>query len=162
MRVNLTLLAALALSLVSWQCWDDVTALSGPDFPELLVQGSAESYTYCAFDTSGTEVVRGVMLIVIDDSSRITGLWDLHRTDTGATMIGPQVGRGSLVGVREGKSVWMNLNPQYADNNVMLFGAITRAGIYGTWEYIGFPGVMNRGAFRALRLAERREPPSKL
>jgi len=161
MRRTPVVLAALALSLLSARCWDDVTGLSGPDFPESTLQGSAKSYTYCAFDTFGTALVRGVMFLAIDDSDRVTGLWDLRRIGTGPTMIGPQVGTGRLEGFREGATIWMNLNPQYADNNVMLFGTIRGSGIYGTWEYIGFPGVLSRGRFRALRLSERPEPPSE-
>ena len=114
----------------------------------------------CSY-SSGTEVVRGVIFVGIDDSGRVSGFWDLRQVDPGATMIGPQIGRGTLEGFSEDTSVWMNLNPEYADNNVFLYGTMSRAGIYGRWQYVGFPGVLSSGEFRALKHPDRRELPSE-
>jgi hypothetical protein len=145
------MVAGLALSLGAWHCGEDPTGLSTQDVVALLKRGPAQSYAYSAFDASGAEVVRGVMLIVISDSSRVNGLWDLEETGGGAGMIGPQVGSGELEGTLEGTKIGVNLNPQYADNNVVLLGTLSATGFEGTWQYVGFPGVLNTGTFRAAK-----------
>jgi hypothetical protein len=61
------------------------------------------------------------------------------------------VGSGNLVGHFEGDKIGLNLNPDYIDNNVLLAGTIYYWGISGAWNYIGFPGVLNQGTFRAVR-----------
>jgi len=43
----------------------------------------------------------------------------------------------------------INLNPEWADNNVFLEGTIDGNKITGNWVYSGFGGVMNHGTYSA-------------
>ena len=96
------------------------------------------------------EVVRGTLVIQLDASNHVSGFWVLEQTDPEARMIGPQVGEGTLVGGMDGPEIWMNLNPEMADNNVFLRGVLSGGDINGQWEFVGFPGVLNRGTFQAV------------
>ena len=85
------------------------------------------------------------------DSGDVSGSWNLDAVGTPSPMIGPQVGQGRLEGRVDGASFSANLNPQMVDNNVFLFGVMEAGVITGTWEFSGFPGVLNRGSFSAVR-----------
>ena len=109
-------------------------------------------YSYSGYDSQGTLIIRGALTIMREDTLRVTGTWKFEaaiRDSLG--MFGPQVGSGNLVGSIHGDNIGLNLNPNYVDNNVLLAGTISYWGISGTWEYVGFPGVLNRGTFRAVR-----------
>ena len=113
---------------------------------------NSREYSYSGYDAQGTLVIRGALTIVIEDTIRVTGTWKFEavvRDSLGR--FGPQVGTGTLVGSIHGDTINLNLNPNYADNNVFLAGTIWPWGISGRWEYAGFPGVLNQGTFLALR-----------
>ena len=150
MRKALTLLTLLALILTFWRCDENPAAVPDPVSGRVLMRVSGQVYRYSAFDSFGNEVVRGVLVVVIDDAHRVSGRWDLRQTDPEAIMIGPQVGSGTLEGMINGKKIWLNLNPENADNNVILSGTYCGRGVWGIWEFVGFPGVLNSGTFRAL------------
>jgi len=150
MRNALTVLAVLALSLPFPRCGENPAGAPDPTSLDPLFRVSGQAYRYSAFDSFGNEVVRGVLVIAIDDSHRVSGRWDLKQTDPEASMIGPQVGSGTLEGMINGKKIWLNLNPENADNNVILSAMYYCAGIWGVWEFVGFPGVLNSGTFRAV------------
>jgi hypothetical protein len=57
-----------------------------------------------------------------------------------------------LVGTANGNDLVLNLNPHYIDNNLFLLGTLTLDTFAGTWEQIGFPGVMAQGTFIAVRI----------
>jgi len=157
MRRALALLAVLALTLPLWHCGENPAAVSDPTSVDALMRVSEQAYRYSAFDSLGKEVVRGMLFIAIDDLHRVSGRWRLCQTDPEARMIGPQVGSGTLEGMIRGKQIWVNLNPGNADNNVMLSGTYYGAVIEGMWQFVGFPGVLNSGTFRAASLKDR--PP---
>lgn len=123
----------------SW-CDDPIT---GPDTPE-------GSYTYTAYDSTGTKIVTGWMKIEFDDSVNVSGEWKFDKIGNPEN-IGPQVGSGKLVGMYDEPQISINLNPNWADNNVFLHGEYGEDKIEGEWMYTGFPGVINRGEFKAVK-----------
>ena len=141
---------AATLGLLAWHCADDPAGVSAEDLVALLKDGRTQGYAYSALDTSGTELVRGVLFVTMEDSTRLSGFWDLTATGNGQGSIGPQIGSGTLEGFREGAEIQINLNPDYADNNVFLLGTMSPTGFDGIWQYVGFPGVLASGRFRAV------------
>ena len=69
---------------------------------------------------------------------------------------GPQVGMGTFVGEIHGNVVGLNLNPGWADNNVVLNGEMENGTYAGRWEWITFAGVTYTGNFTAVK---RPSPP---
>jgi hypothetical protein len=142
------------LSMGVWGCLTDDANFVGPDGLAGGAQssGAGKEYIYSGYDADGIQIIKGVLNLVIDDSNRVTGTWTLQLTITDSLgRYGPQVGSGNLVGGIQGDKIGLGLNPDYVDNNVYLAGAIAYWGIYGAWEYVGFPGVLNNGTFRAVR-----------
>jgi len=141
---------AATLGLLAWHCADDPAGVSAENLVALLKEGRTEGYAYRALDSSGTELVRGVLFVTMEDSTRLSGFWNLEATGNGQGRIGPQVGSGTLEGFLEGAEIQINLNPDYADNNVFLLGTMSASGFDGTWQFVGFPGVLASGTFRAV------------
>jgi hypothetical protein len=109
------------------------------------------TYLYTAFDTAGRVIVRGDLVLHLSDSATVTGTWDFEAVGTPSAMNGPHIGTGTLVGSIDDSIFTANLNPGMADNNVFLHGTLETGWIAGTWEFAGFPGVLNRGPFIAVR-----------
>ena len=146
--------AVTIVALGIWGCLMDGGNFVGPDDLNRGNQDRSDSgeYSYSGYDSQGALIIRGALTIVIEDTIRVTGTWKFEavvRDSLGR--FGPQVGSGNLVGSIHGDNIGLNLNPNYVDNNVFLAGMIWPWGISGTWEYAGFPGVLNRGTFLALR-----------
>jgi hypothetical protein len=59
------------------------------------------------------------------------------------------VGKGTLEGTALGDTLFLNLNPGFADNNVLLSGVLHGGSFSGTWTWVGFPGILNQGTFRS-------------
>ena len=125
--------------LCSW-CDDSI---NGPDTPE-------GRYTYSAFDSTGIKIVTGWMKIVFDDSVNVSGNWKFEKIGNPEN-IGPQVGSGTILGWYNEPQISINLNPNWADNNVFLNGEYCEDKIEGEWMYTGFPGVINKGQFKAVK-----------
>jgi hypothetical protein len=119
--------------------------------PKSLGQSKAPpsgEYTYSGFSTDGTKIVEGRLSITSIDNQKFKGDWDLKQVGK-SERIGPQVGNGTLIGSLILGKININLNPNTADSNVMLTGAIEAGSLHGTWSYIGYQGVINRGTFEA-------------
>lgn len=116
------------------------TVITGP--------ASDGTYRYTSYDTTGTVLVRGWFTMDISDSNTISGEWHFTAVDTPKN-IGPQTGDGKLVGSIKGTSVWIELNPQYRDNNLGLIGTLQGNRFSGTWQWISFAGISNQGPFVA-------------
>jgi hypothetical protein len=114
---------------------------------------TVQIYSYLGYDADGTLVVWGTLRIAVDDSNIVSGTWDLS-TAPGVPPngLGPQVGKGNLAGLLDGNRVSIGLNPNFVDNNVFLSGTLSSTRITGTWEFVGFAGVLRRGTFVASRL----------
>jgi hypothetical protein len=107
----------------------------------------------------GEDLVKGAMLVPwpMKEGQTVRGTWEARyvgpRTATQPSgdpnQIGPQVGQGSLTAEREDDELRINLNPQMADNNVLLIAAIEDGSLRGRWEYSTFAGVRGGGTFDA-------------
>jgi hypothetical protein len=45
--------------------------------------------------------------------------------------------------------MWINLNPNFADNNCYLYGNRHMSMYSGEWKWITFAGITNKGPFTA-------------
>lgn len=145
--------ALLALSLAG--CGDDASGVTGADilYSRGVARGVAGTYAYAGYDEKGVEIVTGTLTIVLGDSARIAGTWELKATDSLPPYgFGPQVGSGRLAGTLQGDKLGINLNPDNVDNNVVLFATCCRLRLTGKWEHVGFPGVLRWGTLRAVRI----------
>ena len=112
--------------------------------------GPKGSFSYTAFDSTGTAVVSGWFTMVKLDSISFSGEWHFKQIAE-SHELGPQVGIGSLVGGNQGTVVWINLNPQMADNNVFLQGKLMDDVYKGEWMWSTFIGPTTGGRFTAVR-----------
>ncbi|MCH7612087.1 MAG: hypothetical protein IIB95_12420 [Candidatus Marinimicrobia bacterium] len=109
------------------------------------------AYQYKSYDTTGVAIVKGWLTLNYEDSLHITGEWHLEKIGNPQN-IGPQVGSGNLIGGIDQGRVWVELNPQYADNNLQLIGIIEDGYYEGEWIWLSIVGITNRGSFEAVRI----------
>ena len=110
------------------------------------------AYAYKGFDGKGAKVVEGVLNLQLNDTNTVSGDWDFHTVDSRVSdKIRKTTGSGKLVGTVKGKNISLDLNPGWADNNVILNGDITTTNISGTWGHYGFAGLMVGGKFEAVK-----------
>jgi len=128
----------ITLSFSFYFC-DKDNSINGLELP-------AGTYTYTGFDSMGVKIVTGWIKIVFDDSTHISGEWELDKIGDPQN-IGSQVGSGNLVGILENNQLFVNLNPDYVDNNVFLTCPYDDQKLTGKWNYSGFPGIINYGTF---------------
>jgi hypothetical protein len=108
------------------------------------------AFEYTSYDSSGTALVTGWYTMNFTDSATISGKW--HFRPIGSpTNIGPQTGDGNLVGGVENGRVWIELNPQFIDNNLHLSGTLQGDRYYGQWMWLSYSGISNAGKFEAVR-----------
>lgn len=133
------LIPAIILSLLYF-C-DKDNCLNGIKVPE-------GAYAYTGYDSTGVKIVQGWIKINLDDTTNISGEWELDKIGNPENM-GPQIGSGNIVGNLTNNQLFLNLNPQYADNNVFLICPYDNQKLAGQWNYSGFPGIINYGTFFA-------------
>jgi hypothetical protein len=118
------------------------------DQPTNSISKGALQYT--SYDSSGTPLVNGWFTMNFSDSVTISGEWHFKPIGNPKN-IGPQTGDGNLVGgVRNGQ-VWVELNPQFMDNNLRLSGTLQGNRYSGQWTWISFIGITNAGSFEAVK-----------
>ena len=131
------------------------TGLVGTDGVEYR---EVRPYTYTGYDSGGAVLITGRLNLVFSDTPEVSGTWDLAAAPGVPTQgLGPQVGKGLLTGRLEGSAIGLNLNPNFVDNNVVLTGTLSSQKIEGRWDYVGFPGIIRRGAFVAQLTASVRQ-----
>jgi hypothetical protein len=142
------LLFGLFLVGVGTACSGD---LAGPD-------ALSGVYVYQATDSAGTLLLTGTLQLVFHDDSSVTGSWGIDwapDADTD-TEVGPQVGEGTLQGQLGAEDLVLDLNPGFADNNVLLAGALVRDSpapqLAGDWSHSALLGAVAAGHFTATRL----------
>ncbi len=119
-----------------------------PSSLERVLETAGLRFEYTGFDRRGATIVRGHLELFRSGSGEIVGRWALRSVgDPGR--IGPQVGTGVLTGELNDGLLGINLNPRFVDNNVELMGRLNRTTYSGRWQWIGFPGILNSGTFRA-------------
>jgi hypothetical protein len=107
-------------------------------------------YDYTSYDKNGVAIVGGWFTMTWEDTVRVSGEWHFKAIGTPEN-IGPQTGDGKLAGGKDGGRVWIELNPQFRDNNLELVGKIDGNRYSGAWQWISFIGVTNQGTFEAIR-----------
>ncbi len=122
----------------------------GPAAPAAL---RGDRLAYAAFSASGEPVLKGSIQLEFPDDTTVSGSWSIAWVAGADTTqpVGPQVGTGHLVGSRHRDTLWLELNPNFADNNVGLRAVATHRGWRGEWFWSGFPGQMSQGLFTAAR-----------
>ena len=120
----------LLLLFFAMSCKDAGTSYSG------IYLGT---FAYKSLDSLGAVVAQG-SIALYNDNSRISGYW---RFDDGRY--------GELVGTANNGNIALNLNPHFVDNNLILQGTLSGDIYAGNWKQIGFPGIMARGTFSAVR-----------
>jgi hypothetical protein len=110
------------------------------------------TYHYKGFDTNGALVVEGVLSLSINNTNRVEGEWKLHEVKPEKIKnLGNQIGSGKLAGQINESKINLDLNPGWADNNVLLNGEVTTTNIFGTWGFYGFAGEIVGGKFEAVK-----------
>jgi len=141
MKAIILIIVITAVSFFS-SCGDDSSTNS-----------SMTTYKYTGFDSTGVKIIEGYLWIDSIDSVEVKGRWRFNLVSNCENM-GPQIGKGNFEGTTD---MWghmlFNLNPGMIDNNVLLEGSMQLSyRIDGRWSYIGFPGVINWGSFKAEQL----------
>jgi hypothetical protein len=144
------------LIILSLCCY--VLACSASNSTEQTKPFPTGDYQYTGYDSDGGKMVEGQLSITSVESRRIRseesiqlkGNWTLNKTGS-QEKIGPQVGSGEFVGSIIKGELYLNLNTNMADNNVMLKGTIEGKRFHGTWSFNGYAGPINKGTFEAVR-----------
>ncbi len=105
-------------------------------------------FNYSAYDSTSVKVVRGWMKLKVDSKEEVTGEWIFEKIVKDA-VTGPQNGAGKLTGQISDSVLFVNLNPDMVDNNVFLTAKWDEKKMTGMWQFVGFPGVINKGTFVA-------------
>ncbi len=111
----------------------------------------AGSFQYKAYDTTGTPLITGWFTLIIHDSSHISGEWHFRNINGPHNISGPQVGDGQLSGHFQDSILSIDLNPNFVDNIVFLYGRFTSNEYVGTWNWMSEIGWTGRGSFEAHR-----------
>ena len=115
---------------------------------DVTVDIPSGSYHYRSYNSSGEKIVEGWFTMEEDSVSNITGEWHFDKIGNPKD-IGPQVGDGVLLGGYNDDTLWVELNPQYKDNNLQLIGTLKDGCYEGRWIWITFRGVTAEGTFKA-------------
>jgi hypothetical protein len=137
-----TLVIILSFTIIILVCCD---LLSNND-EDCIPSGA---YSYIAYDSLETIIVTGWFTMEFQDSTTIEGEWHFKKIGNPEN-IGPQVGDGELFGQKDDSIIYIDLNPQYRDNNVLLVGEISVDEYTGEWIWSTIIGVTNKGSFRAV------------
>jgi hypothetical protein len=118
--------------------------------PRFLLPTPQGAYAYSSLDSNGDAIVRGWFTLVFSETGRVSGEWHFLSI-TNRTDIGPQTGDGQLTGSVVDTILYLNLNPNWVDNNVYLSGRLDAALYHGRWDWSTFVGITNHGTFEAVR-----------
>jgi len=113
-------------------------------------------YQYTSYDGKGDKVVEGRISITSSEVRRIgsaeqtqlKGDWELKKVGP-QEHIGMQEGKGDLIGSLDKGELYLNLNPNISDANVILQGKIEGQRFHGTWSFNGYAGAVSKGTFEA-------------
>jgi len=106
---------------------------------------------YEATTTVGLPLLEGELRLRYPTDSTVAGTWSIRRLPGAdpSLEVGPQVGTGTLIGIRDGHTLNLDLNPNWADNNVMLTGEAAAGALRGRWTWSAFTGPRASGRFTA-------------
>lgn len=111
--------------------------------------GEEQTWEYTAYSAAGAPVVSGTFRVRAEGRD-FMGTWSTALLQPSAS-VGPQVGTGELRGTWdvEGQSIFFDLNPGWADNNVFLVGKPIGDALSGTWSHSTLLGNVAEGTFLA-------------
>jgi hypothetical protein len=149
-------ITSLYLLILTLSCY--VLACSPPNNIEEAKPFPTGDYRYTGYNKSGGKMVEGQLSITSVESRRIQseesiqikGNWQLNKVGN-QEKIGGQVGSGELIGSIIKGELYLNLNPNISDSNVILKGTIEGKRFHGTWSFNGYAGPLNQGTFEAIR-----------
>ena len=135
-----------------------VLACSAPKGVEQTKPAPLGDYQYTGYDRNGGKMVEGRLSITSSEQQRIgsevttqlRGNWQLNKVGD-QEKIGGQVGTGELTGSIIKGEIYLNLNPNISDANVILRGKLEGGRFHGTWSFNGYAGPLNQGTFEAFR-----------
>src|SRR5215510_3301690 len=117
-------------------------------------------YDYTSFDEKGDKVVQGRISITSSEprrigsevSTQLKGDWELKKVGK-QERIGMQEGKGELIGSidKDTGEIYLDLNPNISDANVVLRGKIEGKRFHGTWSFNGYAGPVTKGTFEAVK-----------
>jgi hypothetical protein len=151
LRIGLVHLLMLVLGCSIVACSIAKTSDQSKPFP-------LGDYDYTSYDEKGDKVVQGRISITSSELRRIgseqttqlKGNWELKKVGN-QEHIGMQEGKGELIGSLDKGEIYLNLNPNISDANVVLRGKIEGKRFHGTWSFIGYAGPTIKGTFEALK-----------
>ncbi|MBU8932673.1 MAG: carboxypeptidase-like regulatory domain-containing protein [candidate division Zixibacteria bacterium] len=108
------------------------------------------AYQYFGYDSSGFLEVSGWLAWNYVNSTYLTGIWRISNAG-GMDTTFHMVDSGRLAGIHEDGHIFIDLNPGFADANTLLSGTVSEQSISGTWQTVGFIGVLDSGSFIAVR-----------
>ena len=143
-------LAVLALALLAGCLASCSDVLSNSEKDDV-----SGTFQYTGYNQQGVVVVRGTITLSDNKSGLVNGRWNLQAVGS-PDRLGPQVGQGDVRGEISLRSngvstLTLNLNPEWADNNVLLFGQGQSSKIEGEWHWSTLLGAVERGRFIATR-----------
>ena len=115
-------------------------------------------YQYSGYSKQGDKIVAGRLSITSAEPRRIgaevstelKGNWEFRKVGN-EEKIGAQVGSGDLIGSVNKGEIYIDLNPNVRDGNVILQGTIEGSRFHGKWSLHIISGVTNQGNFEAQR-----------
>ena len=112
-------------------------------------ENSNGTYEYTAYFAKSLVIcANGSMEMTIATDSTITGSWDISAADGFSEKeIGPQIGTGKLEGSIKAGKIFINLNPEWADNNILLNADYSKDQFGGSWVWSTFRGPSASGGF---------------
>jgi hypothetical protein len=82
--------------------------------------------------------------------TQLKGNWELKKVGK-QEHIGAQEGKGDLIGSLDKGEIYLNLNPNVDDANVILKGKIEGKRFHGMWSANGYAGPVSKGKFEATK-----------
>ena len=150
-RIVILVVSILGLGAGAFAC--SIAMTSTPDKPFPI-----GDYDYMSYDEKGDKVVEGRISITSSEPRRIgseettqlKGDWELKKVGK-QEHIGNQVGKGDLIGTLDKGEIYLDLNPNISDANVLLRGKIGGKRFHGTWSFNGYAGPTIKGTFEAIK-----------
>ena len=135
--------------LLTWTCLGVLIGGIGcdPEASTLSPQGRSPGYDITVLDQGGSAIARGWITWESDEDQALTGQWAFS-ADERENLNNPFPGQGDLAGERIGDSLWVDLHPGWADNNIFLYGKVAGDSLNGNWIWTGFPGIIDQGRFK--------------
>lgn len=109
-----------------------------------ILESTESELKFSAFDKNGVLLREGTIVLDTTDPDDVTGIWRIRDV-----LISDEYKKGTLRGFFADGILVVDLNPGWVDNNFFMRGTYDGKFYKGTWQQVGFPGVMESGSFIA-------------